>query len=77
MNKPVIIVAPAGSGKSTAAHSLMQPLGCTRLVEEWDGRAPLQPGDLALVNAGFELDGQAVRVLTLDEALSIARRAAR
>lgn len=76
MNKPVIIVAPAGSGKSTAAQFLMQSQGCTRLVEEWDGRAPLQPGDLALVNAGFELDGQAVRVLTLDEVLALGRQAA-
>jgi len=76
MNKPVIIVAPAGSGKSTVAQFLMQSLGCTRLVEEWDGRAPLQPGDLALANAGFELDGQPVRVLTLDEALAMGRQAA-
>lgn len=76
MNKPVIIVAPAGSGKSTAAQSLMQPLGCTRLVEEWGGRTPLQPGDLALANAGFELDGQAVLVLTLDEASALGRQAA-
>lgn len=76
MNKPVIIVAPAGSGKSTAAALLMQSLGCTRLVEEWDGRAPLQPGDLALTGSGFELAGQAVRVLTLDEALALGRQAA-
>lgn len=77
MNKPIIILAPAGAGKSLAAPYLMQMLGCTRLVEEWVPSIPLEPGDLALTNAGFDLEGMVGQVMTLDEALSIARRAAR
>jgi hypothetical protein len=76
MNKPIIILAPAGAGKSTNAQFLMQALGCTRLVEEWSPGIPLEPGDLVLTNGGFELEGQAVQVLMLEEALAMGRQAA-
>jgi hypothetical protein len=65
---PTIIIAQAGSGKTINAALLMQTLGCTRLVEEWDGKSVLRNGDLALTNADFCSKHQAGRVLTLAEA---------
>ncbi len=46
----VIIHGPAGSGKTRRAQALLQHYGCKRVVDEWDGRAPLNDGDLAITN---------------------------
>jgi hypothetical protein len=48
---PIVIVhGPIASGKSSNARRLLQHFQCTRLVDCWDGRKKLQPGDLALTN---------------------------
>ena len=65
----VVITAPQGAGKSQHATALMGAFGCSRLVDEWDGVAPLQDGDLALTNAEVRWQG-AGRVLTLEQALA-------
>ena len=71
MNKPIIIVTPQGAGKTLNAQKLQQALGCTRIVDEWDGRSPLQPGDLALTNADPAFPDR-YRLMSLDEALAAA-----
>lgn len=68
MSKPVIIIAPQGAGKSLCVTELMNSLGCVRLVEEWDGQAPLFPGDLALTSLDGVGLGQGYQVLSLADA---------
>lgn len=46
----VIVIAPHGSGKTAHAEALREIFGCTSVVDEWDGRAELAPGTLALTN---------------------------
>jgi len=41
------------------------------VVDEWDGRSPLQPGDLALTNADPAFPDR-YRLMSLDEALAAA-----
>lgn len=54
-NLPVVIIsAPQGAGKNRNAEALAGRFGCSRIVDEWDGRQALQPGDLALTNIGIE-----------------------
>lgn len=69
MDKPVIIVGPQGSGKTTNAAKLMKIFGAARLVDDWDGQTPLQDGDLALTNSDYLPAVMRGRVLTLDQAL--------
>ena len=71
MNKPVIIVGPQGSGKTTNAAKLMEIFGAARLVDDWDGQTPLQDGDLALTNSDFLPAVKRCRLLTLDQALKL------
>lgn len=76
MNKLIIIVAPQGAGKTTNAAVLREALGCARMVDNWDGRAPLEEGDLALTNCAAFDPPRRSRVLTLAQALSEAKLAA-
>lgn len=46
----VILHGGQGSGKTTIAESLMLGFGCTRMVDEWDGKAQLNEGDFAVTN---------------------------
>ncbi len=46
----VIVHGPKASGKTRRAEELMRHYGCKRIIDEWDGRAPLRDGDLALTN---------------------------
>lgn len=69
--KPVIIVAPQGAGKTRHADALMKALGCSRLVDSWDGVEPLQYGDLALTHAPIVWQGTC-RVTTLAEAMEVS-----
>lgn len=76
MNKPVIIVAPQGAGKSLNAEQLLASLGCGRLVDGWDGASPLRPGDLALTNLESFAGAVGARVMSLSDALEWAAPAA-
>ena len=49
----VVIIAPAGAGKTRNQAALKKMFGCTSIVDEWDGRSPLPPGALALTNASI------------------------
>lgn len=71
MNRAIIIVAPQGAGKTQHAQALKAKLGCTHIVDEWDGRSPLKPGDLALTNLSLAPAPAGVQVMTLEEALAL------
>jgi len=72
MNRTIIIVAPQGSGKTQHAQKLKEKLGCTRIVDEWDGQTPLRPGDLALTNLPLWELPLGSMVMTLEDALALA-----
>jgi hypothetical protein len=44
----VYVLAPQGAGKSRNAAELAQLLGCTTVVDEWDGSSPVPDGALVL-----------------------------
>lgn len=44
----IIVHGPPGCGKTRNKERLRQHFGATRVVDEWDGKTPLRPGDLAL-----------------------------
>lgn len=46
----IIIHGPQGCGKTFHAQALARHFGCARIVDDWDGKTALQPGDLALTN---------------------------
>jgi len=51
---------------------LKEKLGCTRIVDEWDGQTPLRPGDLALTNLPLWELPLGSMVMTLEDALALA-----
>lgn len=51
MQKPIVIHGPQGCGKTQHAAALASHFGASRLVDGWNGRDALQPGDLALTNS--------------------------
>ena len=57
----VIVIAPPGAGKTRNAAALAARFGCNRIVDEWDGVSELQPGTLALTNAGLTEEAQPAR----------------
>lgn len=46
----VIVYGAQASGKTRRAKELLRHYGCTRLVDDWDGKSPLANGDLALTS---------------------------
>jgi hypothetical protein len=46
----VVVYGPQGCGKTQSAPELRQRFGSKRIVDPWDGRSPLSPGDLALTH---------------------------
>ncbi len=42
------MLAPQGAGKSRNAAELAQLLGCTTVVDDWDGSSPVPDGALVL-----------------------------
>lgn len=76
MSEPVIIIALQGVGKSLNAAQLMSALGCSRVVEEWNGQTPLQPGDMALTCLDVPDLGMNYRVLSFTEAEALRWQAA-
>lgn len=50
MTPAIIVYGPPGCGKSTHAPTFARRYGCTRIIDEWDGRSALPEGALALTN---------------------------
>lgn len=72
-----VIYGPAGCGKTLTALKLQQHYGCPALVDEWDGRTPLEPHTLALTNAPPPYHATAARILPYADALQEMALAAR
>lgn len=68
-----IIHGPQASGKSRRAQEFMRLYGCTRLVEEWDGKQPLRDGDLALtqMEPPFIADVSGAQIMPITRAKGI------
>lgn len=47
---PAILFGPPGHTEAHDTSSLMRRLGCVRVLVDWDGLTPLQPGDLAITS---------------------------
>lgn len=76
MAQPLIIVWPQASGKTKNAASFLQVFGCSRLVDDPDGVAKLEGGDLALTNMerfGGALGYQQMSVLEALKRIGVAR----
>jgi len=46
----VIVSGPQGCGKTQVAEGLREVFDCERVVDEWNGKTELQPGDVAVTN---------------------------
>lgn len=46
----VYVFAPQGRGKTRHAAALAELLGCTTVVDDWDGESPVPAGALVLSN---------------------------
>lgn len=51
MQHTYILTGPQAIGKTTAARQLAAILGCTHVVDDWNGSDAIQPGALAITNA--------------------------
>lgn len=47
---PAIVFGPPGHTTTHDTPGLMRRLGCVRVLNDWDGCTPLQPGDLAITS---------------------------
>lgn len=71
MNNAVVIHGPQGCGKTRHAAALAAHFGDARVVDDWNGRDRLGPGDLALTSCErVELPHRAT-VMSLDVALAL------
>jgi hypothetical protein len=68
----LIVYGPAGSGKTRNAEKLMRHFGCTRIVDEWDGKRPLVDGDVALTQSapGAFSKTPGARIMTVTDAVA-------
>lgn len=48
MAAPLVVYGPQGCGKTANAQAIADYFYCTSVVDDWDGRAPLPDGALAL-----------------------------
>lgn len=46
----VILHGPQATGKTRRGEQLKRHYGCHNIIDEWDGRAKLKDGDLAITN---------------------------
>lgn len=73
MKRIVIVHGPMGSGKTQHAEDLRLLFGCTRVVDGWDGRTKLKPGDLALTIESPPFDVPGAEVVDVGEAIGNLR----
>jgi len=50
MSNTVLIHGPQGCGKTRNAQALAEHFGCSKVVEDWNGRDPIAAGSLVLTN---------------------------
>lgn len=65
----VIVYGPPASGKTRHATQLLREYGCRRVIDDWDGQARLQGGDLALTQEGPPYTLPAAKAIAIGEAL--------
>lgn len=49
----VMVYAPQGRGKTAHADALCAVFGCTSVLDDWDGIAPIPEGALVLTSTPF------------------------
>lgn len=63
MSNTVVIHGPQGCGKARNAQALAAHFGCTRIVDDWNGRDRIEEGSLVLTNSdAFGLKASALPV---------------
>lgn len=50
MSNTVVIHGPQGCGKTRNAQALAAHFGCTRIIDDWNGRDRVEEGSLVLTN---------------------------
>lgn len=50
----IVLHGCQGAGKTTIVASIARHLGCTPVLDEWDGRQPIPKGALAVTNLPLE-----------------------
>ncbi|MDI3489602.1 MAG: hypothetical protein PWP11_879 [Thauera sp.] len=71
----VIVYGPQACGKTRNGEALKRHFGCNRIVDDWNGRAALRDGDLALTNAFIERKPNGARLVSFDDAMRQMRSA--
>ena len=64
----LIVYGPRGCGKTKNAEALAKHFGCSRILDDWNGRDRFEGGTLALTN----LDPRDVRFSDFCSSLSFA-----
>jgi len=67
-----IVHGPEGCGKTTKAQAIAKALGLSKILDNWDARAPVPPMDtLVLTSADIPAFYYPGRVLTFDQAMKL------
>lgn len=51
MSNTIVIHGPQGCGKTRNAQALAKHFGCSRIVDDWNGRSKVEPGSLVLTSS--------------------------
>ncbi len=70
----IIVHGPQGCGKTRNAAAIAAHFGCTQIVDEWDGCAPLPAGTLALTNIEHFWIPAHARLYSFDEVAALLQR---
>ena len=71
----IIVQGPQGCGKTRNAGRFAAYFGCDRIVDDWDGEAPLPERALALTHREEIPDRPGSRVLDFASAMALCARA--
>ena len=71
----VIVYGPQACGKTRNSEALKRHFGCNCIVDDWNGRAALRDGDLALTNAFIERKPNGAHLVSFDDAMRQMRSA--